>query len=610
MSLVHRIALASVLSLVVVIIGGTSAAQESGWTGVKLKKTPVSYGRISSAGTRLAVEGKFNDLNRAYQVIDEQEQFVKISDGVESGWVFRFNLTRAETVAPGAPEVTSESLPQRDPLIGQLVFCKDSAVAKVGGQVVDEFEVLTWPATVGDVNGDWLWLGRAWVRRSEVMSPQEAFDYCVEEVRRNPKSAIAWRRRAVCWKERGELDNAIRDYDEAIRLDPKYALAYQSRGNAKRGKLDYDGAIGDYDEAIRLDPKNAWAYNNRGNAKRGKLDYDGAILDYDEATRLDPRMASAFNSRGNAKHGKLDYDGAIRDYDEAIRLDPQRASSYYNRGLAKSNKLDYDGAISDYDEAIELDPTLAWAFRNRGNASRDKQDHDAAIGDYNEAIRLDPNDAFAHFNRSVCRMLLRRDGSTESFQSVLDAEGWEGGLANVAAVLGCLSGRLASEKERGERYLEESRGKHRQEWPHPAVRYLRGELDEPELLALATDNDKQTQARCFIALNQIADQKPELARAHLAWVRDDGNKTSIEHGIAVAELKRLNRTSPSSGQPTVQPSPVRRVLTDVTGEKQVTVDVLAFDGSMVRVKKLDGKETSVPIDKLSEDDRLWLRTKF
>jgi tetratricopeptide (TPR) repeat protein len=78
--------------------------------------------------------------------------------------------------------------------------------------------------------------------------------------------AIAYNNRGFVWHDKGDLDRAIADYNEAIRLDPKQANAYVNRGVVWREKGDLDGAIAEYNEAIRLDPEQAIAYSNRGNA--------------------------------------------------------------------------------------------------------------------------------------------------------------------------------------------------------------------------------------------------------------------------------------------------------------------------------------------------------
>ena len=184
--------------------------------------------------------------------------------------------------------------------------------------------------------------------------------------------AMAFGIRGSAYKEKGDFDRAISDYDEAIKLgfklDSKNAIAFNNRGNAYQEKGDFDRAISDFDEAIKLDPKFAFAFNNRGNAYQRKGDFDRAISDHDAAIKLDSENAAAFNNRGNAYQGKGGFDRAISDFDEAIKLDPKYAVAFNNRGIAYQRKGDFDRAISDFDEAIELNPEYTKAFHNRALA--------------------------------------------------------------------------------------------------------------------------------------------------------------------------------------------------------------------------------------------------
>ena len=57
----------------------------------------------------------------------------------------------------------------------------------------------------------------------------------------------------TAWFDKGDFDNAIRDYTQAIRLDPKSAVAYCNRGLAWSNKGDFDKAIAAYAEAGDFD---------------------------------------------------------------------------------------------------------------------------------------------------------------------------------------------------------------------------------------------------------------------------------------------------------------------------------------------------------------------
>ena len=55
----------------------------------------------------------------------------------------------------------------------------------------------------------------------DVRTMQEAVDLYVDEVRNNPESASVWNKRVECWYHKGELDNAIKDFDEPFRFETK-----------------------------------------------------------------------------------------------------------------------------------------------------------------------------------------------------------------------------------------------------------------------------------------------------------------------------------------------------------------------------------------------------
>jgi lipoprotein NlpI len=140
---------------------------------------------------------------------------------------------------------------------------------------------------------------------------------------------------------------------------PTYGIAetaadYNNRGIAKVGKGDVDDAIADYNRALELDPKFADAYNNRGIAKVRKGDFDGAIADYSRALKLDPKFAAAYRRRGIAEQDESDFDGAIADYNRALELDPKFAIAYADRGISHFSSRHWNEALKDFNHFFDL----------------------------------------------------------------------------------------------------------------------------------------------------------------------------------------------------------------------------------------------------------------
>ena len=75
------------------------------------------------------------------------------------------------------------------------------------------------------------------------------------------------------------------------------------------------------------------------------------------------------------------------------------------------------------------------------------------------------------------------------------------------------------------------------------IRYLRGEIDQKALLALASDTEKMTEARCYLGLDLAFKGQTAEAREHLLWVKEHGVPILTEYTIAVAEMERLGKAN-------------------------------------------------------------------
>ena len=216
---------------------------------------------------------------------------------------------------------------------------------------------------------------------------------------KGPNLANTYGWRGMAWSEKGQLDRAIADFDQALTLAPTSAAIHNERGFALLSKGNNEKALADFDAVIQFDPASAQAYLGHGTAQLNLRRYDLAIKDFDEVLKLDPKSADAYNNRGYSYLISGQPDRALADLDKAIELNPRNSPPHSNRGLAYQEKGDLDRARTEFDQAIALDPKKIELYINRGGILRAKGEFDLALADYETAIKLDPNTPNSYLGR-------------------------------------------------------------------------------------------------------------------------------------------------------------------------------------------------------------------
>lgn len=87
----------------------------------------------------------------------------------------------------------------------------------------------------------------------------------------------------------GNIDGAIRAFDQAIAIAPGLSAAYLNRGLAYARRGDDERAIADLDRAVQYAPRSARAYYNRSVLLRNGGDDKRAAADEKRAIDLDPQ---------------------------------------------------------------------------------------------------------------------------------------------------------------------------------------------------------------------------------------------------------------------------------------------------------------------------------
>ncbi len=278
------------------------------------------------------------------------------------------------------------------------MFWKPDTVAKIGTQPV-RADLIPFGATVTAVDGDWLWVQRAWIRKSDVHSADEALDFYTAQLENDPNDAVAYCRRGTVWKHKRQFARALADFDQALDIDPNNASAYASRASVRENLGQHELAVQDCSRAIALDRRCAVAYLNRGIAHAGRGDLQAAIVDFTTAIGLDPTDGLVYRNRGVVRSRLGQYELALADYREALRFDPSSADAYNDAAwlratCAEARWRDGGKALANAKLACQLSEWKNWRHLGTLAAAYAEQgDYDRAIDTQKQALALMPAEA-------------------------------------------------------------------------------------------------------------------------------------------------------------------------------------------------------------------------
>jgi tetratricopeptide (TPR) repeat protein len=192
--------------------------------------------------------------------------------------------------------------------------------------------------------------------------------------------------------DKGEIQQALGDYNKAISIDPKHARGYSGRGMAYYRMGKPADAVKDFNRALELDAKHLYAWIGLGDVKVDAADFDGAIAEFSKALEVNPTSAQSYAGRALAWAGKGEYDRAMADFRRAGDLlkSPADAWSYYYRGLARHGFYEFEKAAADLEEAVKLDPKNSRFLLQHGKTALALGKGKEALADFKKAASGEP----------------------------------------------------------------------------------------------------------------------------------------------------------------------------------------------------------------------------
>jgi len=119
---------------------------------------------------------------------------------------------------------------------------------------------------------------------------------------------------------------------------------------------DLEEAIKLFDDALELDPNNYEVLNQKG-VLLDKLDNtEEAIKIYDKAIEIEPEQTKAYYNKGLLLKDLKKYDEALEIFDKVTEIDIMHLSSHFEKGLIHDELGHLEEAIKYYEAIVEVKP--------------------------------------------------------------------------------------------------------------------------------------------------------------------------------------------------------------------------------------------------------------
>jgi len=225
-----------------------------------------------------------------------------------------------------------------------------------------------------------------------------AITYLEDAIRSDPNNHLAIHSKGLALHRVNKHKEAIAAFTKGLDIYPMHVSGYLRRGDAFRDMGDLEAAIWDYQKALELNERSGEVYNSIGAIWQARGDNNKAIENYGKACRVEPGNASSFRNRGIVFNLLGQYDSALVDFNTAISLDPDNIIFYANRGFIYVHFKRYSEALDDLNRVIAATPGDELSLNNRGVVHENLGHQREALADFIEALRINPNFLKANYN--------------------------------------------------------------------------------------------------------------------------------------------------------------------------------------------------------------------
>ena len=256
---------------------------------------------------------------------------------------------------------------------------------------------------------------------------QETLNELEVLIKKTPNESRLYNMSGECYKALGQLDTAVKFYQQALVIEPGNASTHNNLANLFKKLGQLNTAIKHYEQAIKIKPDYAEANNNYGNTLQLLGDSKAAVKYFKRAFAIKPKYAEAYFNLANTLNEIGQLEQAVKHYEQALALEPDFVQAHSNLGVTLNDLGQFDVAVKRFEQALALEPNIAEVHNNLGLALQELGQLDAAVNSYEQALIINPGYAQAwrnlYFTAQPLTFLEKSKGAwLRSFKNRLSSE--------------------------------------------------------------------------------------------------------------------------------------------------------------------------------------------
>ena len=187
---------------------------------------------------------------------------------------------------------------------------------------------------------------------------QESLKDLNNTLKENPYDSEAYFYKGLNYKELGDIEKAISQFQTTVEQNPFHVMAYEQLAFIYASMGDTTLALMFFDNALSVDSSNIKTWYNKGKYLQDLERYNESEKCYYAILKRDNFNEFANYNLGYIHFLRQEYEMAANYFSDAIYTNSAYADAYYSRGLCFNALKNIPQARVDFQTALRLDETF------------------------------------------------------------------------------------------------------------------------------------------------------------------------------------------------------------------------------------------------------------